>query len=90
MTSDNLFGVFFARHLTVILAGTTLHFESSATIHIREVAFEPVNLPITSATLQHRPRVPADPTSIPHAPTKSETTKSYDFVDEHRGLEWDK
>ncbi len=77
MTSDNLFGEFLARGLTAIPARTTLHSESSATIHIREVTFEPVNLAVTSATLEHRPQAPADLTSMPHAPTKSATTITY-------------
>ncbi|KAK0230504.1 uncharacterized protein ARMOST_05593 [Armillaria ostoyae] len=38
-----LFGEFFARDLTAILARITLHSESSDTMHIREVVFEPVN-----------------------------------------------
>ncbi len=77
VTSDNLFGEFLARGLTAIPARTTLHSESSATIHIHEVTFESVNLAVISATLEHRPQAPADLTSMPHAPTKSATTITY-------------
>ncbi|KAF8918931.1 hypothetical protein CPB85DRAFT_1430084 [Mucidula mucida] len=38
-----LFGEFFSRDLTPILARITLHSESSETLHNREVVFEPVN-----------------------------------------------
>lgn len=38
-----LFGEFFARDKSAIVSRITLHSESSETLHVREVVFEPVN-----------------------------------------------